>query len=243
MPWLDYVWAKNKLVNRILPAKTHPVVAFALARARERTEKPGSSEIENLENANSRDFMSRFMEVRAKDPSIPEWWPTAWAYSNVLAGSDTTSILLRAIIYFIIRNPESLKKLTAELTQARNEGRLSNIVTWAESRSLVYLDACVKEAGRLHSAIGLPMERVVPEGGAEICGKFIKAGTVVGMNPWVIHYNKEIFGSDADEWNPDRWLVDENRRKEMERCILTVSLNALNYTITMLPKLLILCAC
>jgi len=111
----------------------------------------------------------------------------------------------------------------AELKQARSEGQLSNIVTWAESRRLNYLDACVKEAGRLHPAIGLPLERIVPEGGAQICGKHFEAGTVVGMNPWVIHRNRDIFGYDVYEWNPDRWLGDEAKRREMERCLLTVS--------------------
>ena len=112
----------------------------------------------------------------------------------------------------------------AELAQARDEKRLSDIVTWKESRGLSYLDACVKEAGRLHPAIGLTMERVVPDGGVEICGKYFKAGTIVGMNPWVIHRNKAIFGPDAYEWNPDRWLGDKLHRQQMERCLLTASL-------------------
>jgi cytochrome P450 len=225
MSWLDKVWTKNPFVSKMLPAKTSPVVAFAIARARERTEKtgyPGEEKSATLQN--SRDFMSRFIEARAKDPSIPEWFLTAWATSNVLAGSDTTAIMLRAIIYFLITNPGSLGKLMAELAQARHENRLSDIVTWKESRSLDYLDACVKEAGRLHPAIGLTMERVVPDGGAEICGKHFKAGTLVGMNPWVIHRNKEIFGPDAYEWNPDRWLGDKLHRQQMERCLLTASL-------------------
>lgn len=196
MSWLDKVWTKNTFLSRMLPAKTSPVVALAVARARERTEKIGDEEKSAILQ-NSRDFMSRFIEVRAKDPSIPEWFLTAWATSNVLAGSDTTAIMLRAIIYFLITNPGSLKKFMAELAQARHENRLSDIVTWKESRSLDYLDACVKEAGRLRPAIGLTMERVVPDGGAEICGKHFKAGTLVGMNPWVIHRNKEIFGPDA----------------------------------------------
>jgi hypothetical protein len=26
------------------------------------------------------------------------------------------------------------------------------------------------------------------------------------VNPWVIHRSKEIFGDDANEFNPERWL-------------------------------------
>lgn len=221
MPWLDKLWVKNSIVRRLLPESTSPVVAFALERARERTN------IFDIEKSatkyNSKDFMSRFLEARANNPEIPEWFVTAWATSNVLAGSDTTAIMMRSIMYFLLKYPESLRKLMDELTEAHREGRLSDIVTWKESRSLPYLDACVKEAGRLHPVIGLPLERVVPEGGVELCGTHIPEGTVIGMNPWVIHQDKHVFGPDAGEWNPDRWLGDKDRRVMMERCLLTVS--------------------
>ncbi|KAK3994997.1 putative cytochrome P450 pisatin demethylase-like protein [Cladorrhinum sp. PSN332] len=219
MPWLDKLWVKNPYIRRFLPESTSPVVAFALERARERAnifdvEKGGNK-------YNSKDFMSRFLDARANNPEIPEWFVTAWATSNVLAGSDTTAIMMRSIFYFLLKNPESLKKLMDELKEARREGRLSDIVTWKESRSLPYLDACVKEAGRLHPVIGLPLERVVPEGGVELCGTHIAEGTVVGMSPWVVHQDRDIFGADAAEWNPDRWLGDKERRMTMERCLLT----------------------
>ncbi|KAJ5471015.1 Cytochrome P450, partial [Penicillium desertorum] len=223
MPWLDKIWVKNQFVSRLLPAKNSPVVMFALARAQERiAEKQGSDSPDAASSYNSKDFMSRFLAARAKDPSIPEWFVTAWTTSNVLAGSDTTAIMLRAIIYFLITNPVSLQKLEHELRQALNQGQLSDIVTWKESRNLRYLDACVKEAGRLHPAIGLTLERVVPCGGATICGQSFKAGTIIGMNPWVVHRDREVFGADAGQWNPDRWLdTDAERVTLMENCLLT----------------------
>ena len=232
MPWLDKIWLKNPLVRHLIPEKTSPVVNFALARARERTGLGVSSDKTDGSGSsisyNTRDFMSRFLEARVKDPSIPEWFVTAWTTSNVLAGSDTAAIMLRSIVYFLLRHPTSLNKLSEELVQAQREGRLSSssgsVVTWRECQKLPYLDACIKEAGRLHPAIGLPMERVVPEGGIELCGQHLVAGTVIGMNPWVIHRDKDVFGPDAAEWNPDRWLADDKEyRLRMERCLLTVS--------------------
>jgi cytochrome P450 len=229
MPWLDKIWVKNQFVSRLLPAKNSPVVMFALARAQERiAEKQDSDSPDVASSYNSKDFMSRFLAARAKDPSIPEWFVTAWTTSNVLAGSDTTAIMLRAIIYFLITNPVSLQKLEHELRQALSQGQLSDIVTWKESRNLRYLDACVKEAGRLHPAIGLTLERVVPCGGATICGQSFEAGTIIGMNPWVVHRDREVFGADANQWNPDRWLdTDAERVTLMENCLLTVS-NSVN---------------
>jgi len=34
----------------------------------------------------------------------------------------------------------------------------------------------------------------------------------VGINSWVEHNNKSIFGEDADIFNPDRWLQDDKER-------------------------------
>lgn len=83
----------------------------------------------------------------------------------------------------------------------------------------------IKEAGRLHPAKGLPLERVVPEGGATICGEFMRQGTVVGINAWVSHRDKGVFGGDAEEWRPERWVeIEGEERKRMERALLTVSL-------------------
>ena len=30
--------------------------------------------------------------------------------------------------------------------------------------------------------------------------------TIVGVNPWVMHYRKDVFGVDADHFVPERWL-------------------------------------
>lgn len=223
MPWLDRLWLKNPIVNWFLPVKNSPIVAFAQARAQERS----SVSKESLSEYNSKDLMSRFIDIQAQDPKIPPWYVLAWTTSNVLAGSDTTAIMLRAIIFSILTHPETEKKLLMELKQARRENRLSEIVTWQESRSLPYLDACIKEAGRLHPAVGLLLERVVPAEGVELCGKTFAPNTVVGMNAWVVHRHEGVFGEDAAQWNPDRWLCSKERSASMERCLLTVSLNQL----------------
>jgi cytochrome P450 len=42
--------------------------------------------------------------------------------------------------------------------------------------------------------------------------------SVVGINPWVAHRNRDIFGEDPDQFRPERWVeADVDRAKSMER--------------------------
>lgn len=34
--------------------------------------------------------------------------------------------------------------------------------------------------------------------------------TTVGVNPWVVHRNKEVYGEDVEAFRPDRWLEENN---------------------------------
>jgi cytochrome P450 len=140
------------------------------------------------------------------------------AVSMAFAGSETTAISLSSVFYYLLKNPRCMEKVYEELDSKAKEGFFGDyengLVTWSESQSLPYIDACIKEAFRLHPAPGLTLERIVPPQGAEIAGHFIKGGTIVGCSAWVLHRRKEIFGDDVEAYRPERWLVDESKGKE-----------------------------
>ncbi|KAE9376326.1 cytochrome P450 [Stipitochalara longipes BDJ] len=142
--------------------------------------------------------------------------------NNLLAGSDTTAISLRAILYYIIKTPESYTRLQNEIDVADRAGKLSKFVTYGESLELEYLQVVMKEAMRLHPGVSYPLERLVPEGGADLCGQKLREGTIIGINPVVVHQNREIFGGDAAQFRPERWLeASEEQVKLMDRTLLT----------------------
>ena len=96
--------------------------------------------------------------------------------ANIGAGSDTTGITLTAIIYYLMKNPRCLQSLRQEIETAEQEARLSSPSTFQEGQKLPYLQATIKEALRLHPAVGQMLARVVPEGGAELAGRFFPQG-------------------------------------------------------------------
>ncbi|KAF5517410.1 Cytochrome P450 monooxygenase gsfF [Colletotrichum aenigma] len=132
------------------------------------------------------------------------------ATSNIFAGSDTTAISIRAIIYYMLKYPEAKRKLVEEVDTLWQQGKLSDPVTVAESEKMPYLQAAMYEALRLHPAVGMTLPRVVPKGGYEIDGRFMPAGSVVGVNPWVVHRNTTVYGQDVHCFRPERWLKEDN---------------------------------
>jgi len=142
-----------------------------------------------------------------------------YANTNIAAGSDTTAIALRELVYRFLINPKSYERFLDELKsvlKARvQDESYDKPITWAEGLRMTYFQACLKECLRVHSALGQLVPREVPEGGFELCGKFIPGGTVVGCNAWTVHRDKNFYGEDADEYKPERWL-DENKERVRE---------------------------
>ncbi|KAF3802730.1 Cytochrome P450 monooxygenase gsfF [Colletotrichum gloeosporioides] len=141
------------------------------------------------------------------------------SYGALFAGSDTTAIAFRSLFYHLMHNPEAYRKLEAEVDQAVNEGRLSMPPTYKETSQLPYLCACIKEALRIHPGAQLSLPRIVPPQGMTLCGQFIPGGYVVGINAAVLHFDKKVFGADAESFNPDRWM-DQSRANYMDKFMM-----------------------
>ncbi|KIX01023.1 uncharacterized protein Z518_10089 [Rhinocladiella mackenziei CBS 650.93] len=122
---------------------------------------------------------------------------------NIVAGSDTTAISLSSIMY---TNTPVLKRLRQELDDQSKPGRSSDPVAYQEAQEIPYLQAVIKEALRLHGAVGTQLARVVPKGGAVIEGQYFPKGVEVGVNGWALHYKKETFVEDVLTFRPERWL-------------------------------------
>jgi cytochrome P450 len=225
-PWLHKYLFGNPLVSYLasaIPAvavmnSSKFIVDFAAKQLqRYQGKDTGSSELP--------DMLDRFKRFKDGEQVMSDSELLSHAVSNIFAGSDTTAASLRAIFYFLGRTPLAHDKVLAELDEAVQEGRLSDPVTFAEAQELKYFQAIVKEALRMHPAVGLLLERVVPRGGAEVGGVWLAGGTVVGINPWVAARDKEVYGEDSEIFKPERWLdASDKDLKAMERNFLAVSL-------------------
>ncbi|KAJ9637419.1 hypothetical protein H2204_004843 [Knufia peltigerae] len=147
---------------------------------------------------------------------------------NINAGSDTIASTLRAIFYHLLKNPTSLTELQSELDAAARDKKISvPCPTWVETQeNLPFLCAVIKEGLRMNPALSLPLERVVPAEGLTLRHEdntttSLPPGTIIGINPWVFQRSTDIFGKDAERWNPTRWLTaEEKSTKSMEHSLL-----------------------
>lgn len=127
-----------------------------------------------------KDLLSRFFNIQKSHPGkFDDLDVQILATVNILAGSDTTSIALRAVLYYLMTNDRVCAKLLDELKTAEEQGTLSLKARYSEAQKLPYLQACIKEAMRLHPSLGTQHLRVVPEGGAIIAGKHLSSGVSV----------------------------------------------------------------
>jgi hypothetical protein len=135
--------------------------------------------LQQVKNRKSRgserkDILSKLFEVRNDRPEqFDDTAVISMAASNIFAGSDTTAISIRAIIYYLLKNPTCKTKLTDEIDRMRATGQLSDPVLFQEADKMPYLQAVIFEAMRLHPAFGMHLPRVVPEEGAVIQGQYI----------------------------------------------------------------------
>ncbi|KAH9905239.1 cytochrome P450 oxidoreductase [Xylariomycetidae sp. FL2044] len=136
------------------------------------------------------------------------------------AGSDTIAITLRAVFYYLMKHPGDYDTLMSEVDAATKDGRLSSPVRYCEAIQLPFLCACIKESFRIHPGVQLPMGRVVGSDGLELCGVYIPQGYRVGMNSAVVHFDTSIFGLDASQFRPSRWLESVEKSSRMEQHML-----------------------
>ncbi|KAI9717221.1 MAG: hypothetical protein M1828_007415 [Chrysothrix sp. TS-e1954] len=203
VPWL--FWLHERLLpligNRLAVNARHGSIRdFAMKQVNARKDR----------GSDHKDILAKLFEQKElKGNEMDDTSIMSMAGSNIFAGSDTTAIYARAVVYYLLKNPHCKAKLVQELDERWTAGTLSDPVKVKEADTMPYLQAVLYEALRCHPSVGMSLPRIVPAGGFEAAGRYFPAGTIMGTNAWAIHQDKEIFGQDADKFNPDRWLRED----------------------------------
>ena len=195
---LDKLLGKNPHLTKFYKFDDFAVAAgYAVERFMER--------MQNLSQfKDKKDFVNGFLAAKKEHPDlVGDNEVIGYMILNILGGADTLAICTKATFYHLLRTPSAKAKLVQELQSAN----LPTPAPYQSLQKLPYLDACIKEGLRMHPVVGHILERVVPATGMTLPdGTVLPPGTIVGTNPWVLHYDTRIFGADAEEYRPERWL-------------------------------------
>ncbi|KAK0232633.1 cytochrome P450 [Armillaria fumosa] len=120
----------------------------------------------------------------------------------LIAGHDTTATTLSWVLYELAAHPEHQSIIREELKQSNRN----------DYDTLPFLNAAIKEALRLHPFVptparAAPYDDVLPLMGSKAL--VIPKGQILYCSIYLYNRLRSIWGADAEEWNPSRFL-DKN---------------------------------
>ncbi|KAF2966624.1 hypothetical protein GQX73_g6980 [Xylaria multiplex] len=123
------------------------------------------------------------------------------------AGHETTSSALSWACYLLSKYPEYQDKLRDEISQAlpydMEIDKSTDLAGILEP--LPYLNGIMNETLRLYPTVPLTMRQAVRD--SNLAGQPIPKGVVVVLSLWQMNRSPDLWGPDAGEFRPERWIT------------------------------------
>lgn len=135
------------------------------------------------------DFMKHLLKKNEDGRGMTRDEVDANATLLILAGSETSATTCTSVTWFLLKNPQTMKKLQEEI-----RGAFQSIedITIASAASLPYLHAVIKEALRLHPPGPTSSPRLVDRPGVIVSGHLIPKG-VSSVSRYRRYHRRLIF--------------------------------------------------
>ena len=134
---------------------------------------------------------------------------TGMFISMMFAGHHTTSGTAAWVIIELLRNPDAMAKVVAEMDALAEAG--GGEITYQDLREVPWLESSIKEALRLHPPLILLLRKVVEP--LEVEGYTIPPGKLVGTSIAVSNRLEGAF-ENPDAFDPSRYI--EPRRDDLD---------------------------
>ncbi|KAG6036948.1 hypothetical protein E4U41_005389 [Claviceps citrina] len=133
------------------------------------------------------------------------------------AGHETTASALTWATYLLACHPDKQTRLRGEIhanlppLHDDNDGpdKPATSITSADIDGLPYLNAVCNEVLRVFAPVPRTSREAIQD--TTIQGQHIPKGTVVSLSPWATNVDPSLWGSDAMDFRPERWLADGDK--------------------------------
>ncbi|KAF5752900.1 hypothetical protein HS088_TW01G00818 [Tripterygium wilfordii] len=161
------------------------------------------------ESANS--MLARLLSLQKSQPGeYPDDIIKGIVMMMMLAGTDTSSVMMEWAMSNLVNNPEVLEKARAELDSQIGE---ENLMIEADVSKLPYLQAIISETLRLHPAAPL----LAPHLSSDDCtlgGYHVPGGTLLLVNAWAIQRDPKLW-NDPSSFKPERFMEEGNENAKI----------------------------
>ncbi|KAI9162838.1 Cytochrome P450 monooxygenase ALT8 [Paramyrothecium foliicola] len=127
------------------------------------------------------------------------------------AGHETTSSALTWACYLLAKHPGLQEKLRQEVRDAlpadEAVGAMADLATTLEQ--MPYLNGIMNETLRLYPTVPLTIREAIRD--TNLGGQPIPKGTSIVLSMWLINRSPELWGSDAAEFRPERWITEAGK--------------------------------
>merc|ERR1711865_298319 len=156
----------------------------------------------NLHTEKGDSFVGLFMQDAEKSGApFDEAFMRDMVLNFLIAGRDTTAHSLSWTFHLLLGHPEVEKRVLEEIEEVIGD----KAVAYDDLNKLPFLQAVVNESLRLYPSVPLDAKKAI-EDDTLPDGTFVQSGDVVVYNIFAMGRSKKIWGDDADDFKPERWL-------------------------------------
>jgi len=155
----------------------------------------------NLDTTAGDSFVGLFMKSSSKDLAIHDEFLADMVLNFLIAGRDTTAQAMSWCLFLLMQHREVEEKLLREVSTICGE----EPVQYDQLREFKYLEAVLNESLRLYPSVPIDAKTtanndILPD------GTYIPKGTMLCYATYAMGRSTQIWGDDAQEFRPERWL-------------------------------------
>lgn len=129
----------------------------------------------------------------------------------LITASETTANLVATTIMYLAINQDIQQKVYDEIHEVFSDDSVE--VDYDNVGSLKYLEMVVKESLRLFSPIPISIRETTEELDIGV-GKPLCKGTNIFIFNYVLHRRRDIWGADADKFDPERFSPENTSKRD-----------------------------